>query len=326
MKGFMKVKNLIAVTLVLGLLVAFFPTNYAYADESIDSNWMAQIDDETYISSITLPGTHDSATQYVGFSYFMRCQNTSISEQLENGFRYVDLRVSIDENDDGNRLKIVHNFANCHVSKNLFSDKLTFTDVTSMIYAFLDENPTEMVMLNIKIEDDDHSVSEVQDLLYDEIFSNAGYWYTDSSIPTLGEVRGKIVLATRFDDEAGYGATGIQLQWDEQGDKDVVDVPYELYVLNGVRLWVQDRYNYDVDDKYDAVVDGLENCEADDNTIFLNFVSTTGSGSLGHPKGYAKQLNKLLLDYELQENTSYGIIIVDFGTSELAEHIYNTNL
>ena len=59
--------------------------------------------------------------------------------------------------------------------------------------------------------------------------------------------------------------------------------------------------------------------------MFLNFVSTAGDGKIGHPKGYAKALNTLLMEYELKPETSYGVIIVDFGTADLARHIYYSN-
>ena len=290
------------------------------------TSWMGQIDGEKQLSEITIPGTHDSGTQYVPLGFVMRCQNTSISEQLNAGYRYLDLRVAINEDkNDGQSLIIVHNFAKCHTQHSYFGDYLTFSDVCESVYDFLDENTSETVVLNIKIEDDEHSISDIQKFIHQEIGENADKWYTDTEIPTLDEVRGKIVLCTRFDDEAGYDETGLLLQWSDQGDTTVVDMPYELFVTDEFRLWVQDRYSYDVDDKYDAVIDSLENCEADENTIFLNFVSTSGKGTVGHPKGYAKQLNKLLKEYELKADTSYGIIIVDFGDAELAQHIYETN-
>ena len=53
--------------------------------------------------------------------------------------------------------------------------------------------------------------------------------------------------------------------------------------------------------------------------------STSGSGYAGHPKRYARLINKQLLAYELHPGTSYGVIIVDFGNTKVAQHIYGTN-
>ena len=113
--------------------------------------------------------------------------------------------------------------------------------------------------------------------------------------------------------------------WSEQDNTTPADLPYDLYMIDDYRLWVQDRYKYSVEDKFDAVVDGLENCEADENTVFLNFLSTSGDGPVGHPYGYAKTLNGLLMEYPLKSNTSYGTVIVDFGDANLARHIYYSN-
>lgn len=290
------------------------------------AEWMSYLQDDSYLSEITIPGTHDSCAENVALGYVMRCQDTSISKQLENGYRYLDLRVAMDETDDGNKIKLVHNFIDCHKSGSLFSDNLYFEDVCGDIYKFLQKHTSETVIVNIKIEDDDHSVSDIQKLLVDEILSNKDYWYYENEIPTLGEARGRIVLATRFKDAAELGITGLNMIWAEQDNTTPVDIPYELIVNGSFRLWVQDRYKYSVEDKYEAVVDGLENCEADSNTLFLNFVSTSGDGAIGHPRGYAQALNELLMEYKLKDETSYGIIIVDFATSDLARHIYYTNL
>ncbi len=289
------------------------------------SNWMSFLSDDAYLSEITLPGTHDSCTQNVIFGFAARCQDTDISQQLQDGYRYLDLRVAVDESDDGNKLKLVHGVVNCHVSGNLFSDYLHLQDVTDSIYTFLQDHPQETVMVNVKMEDDDHTAAEVQKLLMEEVKANKDIWYTGADIPTLGEVRGKVVLATRFSDKDSSSVAGLRMPWADQGNITPADIPYELYVNDSFRMWVQDKYKYSVENKYDAVVDGLENCEADSGTFFLNFVSTAGDGKLGHPKGYASTLNDLILEYDLKDNTSYGIIIVDFGTPDLARHIYYTN-
>ena len=235
------------------------------------------------------------------------------------------MRVAIDDKQSDGKLKLVHNFANCHKDGSLFSDYLYFDDVTKDLYTFLQQHPTETVIVNIKIEDDSHSISDIQKVLLPELKSNKDYWYYEDEIPALGEVRGRAVLATRYADEMGREITGLNMSWSEQDNKVPADIPYELYVFDNYRLWVQDRYKYSVEDKYDAVVDGLENCEADENTWFFNFTSTSGDGKIGHPRGYAKALNELLMEYNLKPETSYGVIIVDFGDKNLARHIYYTN-
>ena len=65
------------------------------ADRSAD--WMADLDDGLRLNEIVLPGTHDSATQYVQLAFFSKCQALSIGEQLEAGYRYLDIRLGLSD-------------------------------------------------------------------------------------------------------------------------------------------------------------------------------------------------------------------------------------
>ena len=60
-------------------------------------NWMADLPDETPVSLINIPGTHDSATyaaRILQFRKLSKCQTWDISEQLQAGIRYLDLRIN----------------------------------------------------------------------------------------------------------------------------------------------------------------------------------------------------------------------------------------
>ena len=148
---------------------------------------------------------------------------------------------------------------------------------------------------------------------------------------TIDELTDKMMTASeemRFEDamELGQQKSGLHFYWEDQGDREIVDVPYALSAISdSASLWVQDRYNYDTSDKLDAIVDDLENCQAADDTFSINFTSTSGSGKVGHPKKYATTINDYLLSYDWQAGTSYGIVVVDFATKDLAKCIYETN-
>ena len=144
----------------------------------------------------------------------------------------------------------------------------------------------------------------------------------------MGAVRGKIVLATRFDDklQAGPDRCGLYFGWTDQGDRTVLTDPTAESAINSREtLCVQDRYNYDVGDKITAIRTCLDSSRAADDTFFLNFTSTSGSGAVGHPKGYAKDINLDLYAYEWEAGKAYGVVIVDFGPKKIAEKIYGTN-
>jgi 1-phosphatidylinositol phosphodiesterase len=57
------------------------------------SSWMANIPDDTLLSNITVPGTHDSCAE--SNIPFVRTQYLSITKQMEAGLRFLDLRVRV---------------------------------------------------------------------------------------------------------------------------------------------------------------------------------------------------------------------------------------
>ncbi len=328
-----RVIALILVAAMIFLAVASFLISIVAAEESSDlpeaTEWMAEIPDDTPVSCITIPGTHDSASNFIFPGYFLKCQNTSIKEQLENGYRYLDIRLSLDESKDGTvRLKFIHNFGTCKKESGLFKDALYLEDVLEWVYAFLEDHPTETVIFCVKDEGKNDDPASFESLFFDTIDENPDMWYTKNMIPDLSEVRGKIILATRFPDANDEGdlRTGLNFRWEEQNSKEVVELPYVQSMINDDQaLWVQDRFKYNVDNKIDAFMDDLDNCQADENTFSLNFSSTSGSGTLSHPKGYAQVINKAVLERELESGTAYGVLIIDFATKELAQHIYSAN-
>lgn len=326
-------KRLLAGLLVLGMsLSAFISTDVFAAEEaSKNADWMEGISDDTYVSSITIPGTHDSGTAHIFPSFFLQCQSLGLKEQLEAGYRYLDIRLAIDEEEESKELKFIHAFGTCKKEASflqLFSDTLHLEDAVNDVYSFLEEHPTETVIFCVKAENKEDDLSVFESLFFDEISKDSGKWYTENEIPTLGDVRGKIILATRFNDINGEGEDrmGLRFNWEEQNNKEaIVDSQAVTMMNDSNQLWVQDRFKYNVETKWDAIVETLENCQAGDETFSLNFCSTAGNGYAGHPKKYARILNKNLMNYEFAPQTSYGIVIVDFAKPELAERIYNSN-
>src|SRR5215471_3836160 len=56
---------------------------------------------ETPLWAMNIPGTHDSCARTNHFAYADKCQTWSITEQLNNGIRFLDLRLNY--NNDNNR-------------------------------------------------------------------------------------------------------------------------------------------------------------------------------------------------------------------------------
>ena len=291
------------------------------------ADWMASVDDGEALGSIVIPGTHNSGAEFTQLAFFSKCQSMSVLEQLEAGYRYLDIRLSGDPGDTS--LKLTHGFTNCKPAA-LSNKALLLEDVLGDCYLFLAAHPAETVLFCAKHEDGDLSIRALQTMLMGEIEKRRDSWLLSDSLPTLGEARGKIVLLRRWEDEAGLGPdAGIPFGWSDQGGVPSVVEDAEANFPGDLLLWVQDRYEYGVGDKWTAFRAGLETGVGEGEAA-VHFLSTKGELAYGHPYSFAKRLNPMLeklsfAEIGLPENASLGWIVVDFGSAALAEHIYAEN-
>ena len=294
--------------------------------DPMDSAWMKEIDDGTLISDIAIPGTHDSGANYVQLAYFSRCQNSNVWAQLCSGFRYLDVRLGVDGEGDGAELILYHGFCKCRESSAFpWGKTLKAHDVIALCETFLQLNPSETIVFAVKHEHGDDALL-FQQLLRAEIERNPDLWYLTDGIPTLGECRGKIVLMRRYDDLLGLGPeAGIPFFWGKMDQRDP-SLNSELFAHQGYDLLVQDRYKLDAEGKWTSFTAGLSAPYSGDGQLLrLNFLSTNGPPSFGHPYAYAKKLNKAFLQADLS-GAPNSWIIVDFADAALARKIYKLNL
>ena len=284
------------------------------------ADWMAALPDETPLCDIILPGTHDSATQYVQLAFFSKCQSLSIAQQLEAGFRYLDIRLG-DTEKGGDYPRLMHGFTNCKTG--IFGGTLTLDAVLADCYAFLAQHPTETVIFAVKHEHGDSAVADFQRTLQGFTAAREADWLLTDTLPTLGEARGKLVLLRRWEDEAGLGGeSGVPFLWKDQREREDTILAAAEEPQGAFTLFVQDRFKYDADEKWNAFLTGME-AEPADGDVLLSFLSTNGSSAYGHPWKYAKALNPRLM--ALNDEMLKGWVIVDFATAQLAEKIYSTN-
>lgn len=105
------------------------------------------------MSQLSIPGTHDAATQNAGYLITAgRCQDYTIEEQLAMGIRAFDLRPTTtgnrfsDETSDGNRnLPIYHGMTSC---------KTDMETVFSTFNTFLAKNPGEFIIVTCRWENE----------------------------------------------------------------------------------------------------------------------------------------------------------------------------
>ena len=179
--------------------------------------WMKYVDDNKYLDELSIPGTHDSGTCSVDNdtepqSSQAKCQQDYIPTQLLEGIRYFDIRLGKGENPG-----IDHGA--CYLLKK-DGNFMHLSDVIGYFNTFLSENPTEALIMLVSRgngEATDESLTTALGKVFDE---NPDLFYTSSRIPTLGEVRGKIVLLRRFGlagNSVSSHTWGLDLtQWDDK--------------------------------------------------------------------------------------------------------------
>ena len=313
---------LLALVLLAVLVMWIIPLTERDRSEAVSgsADWMAKVDGSLTLSELAIPGTHDSATQNVQLAFFSKCQAKDIRAQLDAGFRYLDIRLGA----DGDRLKLMHGFTSCKTGPMPWSGALYLDDVLAQCYAFLREHPGETILFAVKQEHGDETVANFQALLDKYVSADRDMWLLTDTMPTLDEARGRLVLLRRYADEGSYGVdAGLPLLWADQGGTENLALSTEATDNGSYTLWVQDRFEYDTEHKWTAFLGGLRTAPGTSEECYLNFLSTKGTAAYGHPYQFAKTLNARLLDQPLAQGS--GWVVVDFGTAQLAEHVYSAN-
>lgn len=290
--------------------------------------WMKYVDDNKFLDELSIPGTHDSGTCSVDNdtepqSSQVKCQQDYIPTQLLEGIRYFDIRLG-----KGNDPGI------CHGDFYLFKKDgyyLHLSDVIGYFKTFLSENPREALIMLASRGNDETTDDSVTTAFAKVMADNPDLFYTSSHVPTLGEVRGKIVLLRRFrlDGNSVDGHTwGLNLtEWDdkikahsdsttmclvqdargfetagETGDKE----PYctKVYAQDKYKLTGTDKLSW-VDNalkettgrtrnKVDVVDDDGANVPVQERCWSINYTSCTGLSHGGNPFTSARVVNEHL--------------------------------
>ena len=127
---------------------------------------------------------------------FSQCQTSVLAEQLNSGIRVIDVRLAI----VNGRLISFHGVSN---------QRTPFQEVLSTVHTFLNDPKTcrETIVMSIKQEDFNSTPPPTfSAAVHSEIIESAGgmgMWFLENRIPNLGEVRGRVVMLSRF---GGNGA------------------------------------------------------------------------------------------------------------------------
>lgn len=176
------------------------------------SRWMRELGDAWPLSALSVPGTHNSPTCHVALPS-VRCQAVGVREQLDNGVRFLDVRVSASRGDGNDSLALVHSVFPVSLGGNRY-----LAGLLDELYAFLDDNPSEALIISLKREGTGRGTDQhLSQHLFRRYCGGGGKgddkgengnkddlarrWFTEPRIPSLGEARGKIVLVRRFNND-----------------------------------------------------------------------------------------------------------------------------
>jgi len=138
-----------------------------------------------------------------------QCQSaaTPLSVQLTNGIRVLDIRLAI----ENGQLFTYHG---------QFREGTTFQSILGDIHAFLTSpiSARETIVVSIKQEDFKKNSAEAFSILVRKEIEagpgGIGMWFLENHVPTLGQVRGKVIMFSRFGGdgtawEGGFEGMGI---------------------------------------------------------------------------------------------------------------------
>jgi 1-phosphatidylinositol phosphodiesterase len=242
--------------LIIGMVIACFlftqpaiaheNQGYSHDAEAKTSNpdWMAALKDSTLVSQISFPGTHDTMSFYGGD--IAQTQTMPLAAQLQSGVRVLDIRCR----------HIADIFAIHH---GIVFQEVFFGDVLNMARDFLKDHPGEAVLMRVKEEyDPEKNTRTFEETFRDYYWANwkSLFWQPTSDNPTLGEIRGKVVVLQNFSASQKYG-------------------------INYNSFSTQDEYhldtNWDLYDKWTAVVKQLTAAnQGSSSTKYMNYLSGSG--------------------------------------------------
>jgi 1-phosphatidylinositol phosphodiesterase len=145
-------------------------------------DWMKKLPNSRHLSKISMPGTHDTASFHGGD--ITQTQSLSITQQLEAGIRFLDIRIKHEKN----IFDIYHGIQYQHA---------TFDKVLDEVTNFLKNNPSEVVLMRVsQAGKETNNTRSFSDTYKDYIskYQNFFAYPNQNFDPLLCQIRGKILL------------------------------------------------------------------------------------------------------------------------------------
>lgn len=290
------------------------------AHKSIQPHWMKGLPDKLHLTSLSIPGTHDTMTYNIS-KFSLQCQNWNLTTQLNAGIRYFDIRARL-RND---ALHIYH------------ADEPTgfsYVQVLTDMFDFLDANPSEALIMRLKEEgapigentitfESAFNMAREQNPLTKDGAQKHFYIYNDTSmpIPNLGALRSKIFILQNFQSVPNltYG-----LAWD--GPQMVLE---DKWIIEDVAH---------LHEKWEAIEPALEKANTrplDIDHLYLSHISASvgvlpiqaAAGPLNRTvTGMNDQTGRWIKDqFDDDQALRVGVVIFDFPGKRAIEAVTKWN-
>lgn len=281
-------------------------------------SWLNEIKDETLLSQLALPGTHNSGASFLALPS-VQCQGANISEQLQHGVRFLDFRVSrplITLFSSADNLEIVHGKFPVKAPSSL-----KLEEVLNTVYSFLHNNPSETVVVSIKQEGTGTwEGDDFPNLIWSKyIEPQQDNWYLENKIPRLSDLRGKAFLFRRFGvhDEELKQKFGFDASWWQY------NTPNDDRGKYTVQDWCEVQKPEDLTQKVQYIKEQLKRASEfnateeagneDHAKLFVNFCSASNFFNPDiWPRSVAEVVSRDIQDLE----SGCGIVVIDYAESE----------
>lgn len=168
------------------------------------NNWITPLDDNIYVSQLSIPGTHDAATGDGTDFSIGKTQELTLDQQFEMGVRAFDLRPAVNANKE---------MILCHGA---VATKFKWDQVMERFKMYLTKNPGEFIIVTLRHEEEysgtsishwtnENANEKWQPLMREKLQAMKDSGLTIDFRPdlTVGDMRGKILFLCR--DWTPYG-------------------------------------------------------------------------------------------------------------------------
>lgn len=281
------------------------------------NNWISALKDETYLSQLSIPGTHDAATGDGTTLSIGKTQELSLQEQWDLGIRLFDLRPGYKRVRKG-FFKWGYEL---HIYHGIVETKTSFKEAIATLTTNLKNNPDEFAIVVMRFESDS------------PLYNDRATWnnlmasfLTSSDFPaeyraelkqgmTVGDLRGKLLILARDSYADAPSTGGFVTGWSHSESGSTNGRIYNSTAQIGLNI--QDYYEVeDSSVKQHIVASMVELATANRDADRWTINHASGYSGLTNYKQNAEQTNPYLHGYIINYPSCTGMVLMDYAGVE----------